>query len=138
MEREILQALQTATITAVETSSIPTMPIKFLGRVFTIPNDHRYIEVVHIPNNRTNEYWNEERTYQGLFRLVLHWPSDDAGVYTPLNFLKSVAAYFTKDKTFRNGLASVKIYDHPMMNMPIETGQETIIPVTLPYRCFAA
>lgn len=138
VEREILQALQTATITAVEASTMNELPIKMLGRSFSPPNDQKYLEVVHIPNNIGGQYWGNEKTYRGLFRLILHWPNNDAGVYDPMNVLASIASHFGKDTILRNGSVSVKILENPNLTGVIESGQETIFPLSMRYQCFRA
>lgn len=135
-EREILQALQTATIAAVAASTMPTLPIKVLGRTFNQPNNGRYLEIVHIPNNVGGEFWGDGKTYRGLFRLILHWGLDDAGVYQPMNVMASIASHFTKDSIFQNGDVSVKIYEEPDLTGVIEVAPETLYPVTIRYMSF--
>lgn len=136
IERNILSALQTATIAAVAASIMPALPIKAVGRTFEIPNNHCYLEIVQIPNNVTNEFWGNSKTYRGLFRLILHWGLDDAGAYPPLDVIASIADYFTKDKTFQSGSTSVKIYEEPDLTGVIEAPPELLFPVTIRYLSF--
>lgn len=135
-EKNILQALQTATIAAVAASTMPTLAIKPVGRTFDIPNNGRYLEIVHIPNNVQNEFWGNSKTYRGLYRLMLHWVADDAGAYLAMETIASVASYFTKDKTFQNGGISVKVYEQPDLTGVIEAPPELLFPVTIRYVSF--
>jgi hypothetical protein len=133
IEREILQALQTATINAVSASTMPLLPIKALGRTFDPPGDGRWLEIVHIPNNVIGQFWADGKTYRGLYRLILHWGLDDAGVYQPMDVIASIAAGFPKGSIFQNGSVSVKIYDEPDLVGVIEASPETLYPVTIRY-----
>lgn len=136
VEREIIEALQKATTAAVAASTRPTLPVKYLGITFEIPNDHKYLEIVHIPNNVDNEFWGSEKTYRGLFRLLLHWPIDGAGVYPPTSLMKSISSHFTKGSRFTAGGVSVKIYEEPDLTGMIEQPPELLFPVTIRYMSF--
>lgn len=132
-ERAILQALQTATISAVSASIMPLLPIKMLGRTFNLPDDGRWLEIAHIPNNVIGQYWADGKTYRGLYRLILHWGLDDAGVYQPMDVIASISVGFSKGSIFQNGSVSVKIYDEPDLTGVIEASPETLYPVTIRY-----
>lgn len=137
IEQQILQALQTAVIAACAQSTIPTLPIKAIGRSFEPPNDQRYLEIVQIPNNITNEFWNESKTYRGMLRLILHWPIDDQGAYPPIATLQSIVSYFAKGKSLINGNVSVKITENPDFMGQIQGSPDTIYAVSVRYQCFA-
>lgn len=143
IETDVLTALQQAALAAFDVSSLFALSgwsketrVKAMGRTFTIPGDNRYVELVNIPNNRTNDYWNGERVYQGNFRIILHWNIDDSGVYPPMTYLDEIASYFDKGKIFSSGAANVRIYDFPGASNMIAAGSELLFPLTLPYRCF--
>jgi hypothetical protein len=129
---EILQALQEAATAAVAASSTPTLAIKYLGRTFIVPSDQKWLELVFIPNTPDNQFFGGEKNYMGMFRLILHWPNDDAGVYGPINVLKSIAGYFTKDR-WLNG---VKITNEPNMQTPIADGTEALYAAFIRYSAF--
>lgn len=135
-DKLILQAFQTATLLAVKASIEPALPVQMLGRVFEPPDDQKYLQLVFIPNNRTGETWGKEKTYQGLVRLVLHWPINDEGVYDPIDLIMSVASYFDKTNTLRNGGLSLKLYEDPNFTGMVEPGSELLFPVSMPYRSF--
>lgn len=127
----ILAALQDGVEAAVAASSMPTLPIKYLGRSWTPPNDQQWLELIFIPNN-TSDFWGSEQNYRGMFRMVLHWPNDDEGAYPPMQLLKSIASYFTKDRL----LQKVQIYETPKLGGVLENGAETLYPASLRYQSF--
>lgn len=131
-DQQILEALQKATTAAVEASTTPDMPVKYIGRTFTPPDDQKYVEVVFIPNNRNNDHWGNEKNYQGLFRLVLHWPADEQGAYPPMRALASICAPFSKDMRLQN----VVISANPDFGGPLEQGAELLYPASMRYQCF--
>lgn len=135
-DRLVIEALQKAVIAAVAASSLPTLPIKALMRNFEIPSDQKYLEVVYIPNNINGEFWNDEKTYQGIMRLILHWPINDDGAYEPLDVITSIASYFTKNRALQNGSVTVKIYQNPDLTGVIEGEKDNIFPVSIFNRCF--
>src|SRR6476660_2008262 len=105
----ILKVLQTAVIAAVAASVLPALPIKVVGRTYVPENDQKWLEIVWIPNNPTGDFLGDDKNYAGMIRLVLHWPNNDAGAYSPIEVIASVAAYFTKDRH----LGAVKISEPP-------------------------
>jgi len=133
----VLKALVEAAKTAVVASSKSTLPIQHFGRNFDIPDDHKYIELIDIANDRSNDYWGTERVYQGSFRLILHWPKNDEGIYEPSGYIDELGSMFPKEKTFISGGMVVKIYDHPVNSGMITDSAELLFPLVLPYRCFA-
>lgn len=134
-EQEILQALQTGAIAAINGAGSP-LPIKAIGRTLS-PSPARYWEFVQIVNNMQNEYWGGERVYRGMFRLILHWQPDEAGAYPAMTIRDSVALLLPKGSILRQGSSAVQLYDHPDAGSAIESGAELLFPVSLPYRSFA-
>lgn len=128
---EILKVLQTAALDAVAASTMPALPVKPYGRTWVVPNDQKWLELVFIPNNR-EDYWGDEKNYTGMFRLILHWPNDDAGVYAPGAVITSIASYFAKDRPLQN----VRIYDNPNSMGVLEEGSELLFPISIRYQCF--
>jgi|SRR5882757_1450985 len=127
----VIAVLQDGITAAVAASTMPTLPVKYLGRSWTPPNEQQWLELVFIPNN-TNDFWGDEQNYRGMFRMVLHWPNDDEGVYPPLAVLKSIAGYFTKDRALQN----VQIYETPKLGGVLENGAETLYPASLRYQSY--
>jgi hypothetical protein len=130
---DILETLQQAVIVAVTQSQSPTLPVKYVGRDFDIPDDQKWLELVFIPSNRKNDFWGSEKNYMGLMRLILHWPNDGAGVYAPMRMLASIALYFTKERHLQN----VKICETPdLTSGPLEQGKELLFPASMRYQSF--
>jgi hypothetical protein len=127
----ILATLQDAVAAAMAASTTPTLPVKYIGRSWVVPDDQKWLELVFIPNN-TSDFWGNEKNYRGMFRMVLHWPNDDEGAYPPMAVLKSIASYFTKDRH----LQSVQIYETPNLGGVLEDGPETLYPASLRYQSF--
>lgn len=131
---QLLRGLQGAVKDAVAASDLPTLPIAFWGRIFTPPDDQKWLELIHIPANRTDEYWGDERTYRGTLRLALHWPNDDMGAYPPMAILDSITAWFTKGRL----MGPVKVSDVPDAAAPLDLPPETVYPVAIRYDGFVS
>lgn len=129
---DILQTLQTAAIAAVAASTMPLLPIKAVGRTFTPPSDQKYLELIYIPNHRNGDFYGNEKNYQGLFRLILHWKNDDKGAYGPLAVLASIASYFSKDQM----LGQVQITENPNLTGVLEEPSETLYPCSIRFVSF--
>ena len=134
MDSNILSALQTATTAAVAVSSIPTLPIKYVGLTFVPPNNQRYLECVFLPSNILNGYWGQSRVYRGAYRLLLHWGIDGGGPYVPLDHLQSIANYFSKSRVLASG---VRILNEANIGGPVEVESDVIWPATVDYRLFS-
>lgn len=134
-DRKILQALQTTTLAAVAASTMPTLPVQPVGRTLVPPPD-KWLEVVFIPNNINGEFWDAGKTYRGLFRLLLHWPVIDEGVYEPMDVLASISAHFPIGALFQKDAVSVKIYQEPDLDGVIQSAPELIFLVTIRYETF--
>lgn len=134
IETQILQALQTKAIAAINADFSP-LPIKAIGITLS-PSPPKYWQFVQIVNNLENEYWGESRVYRGIFRLILHWQPDNKGAYPAMTIRDAVASRFRKDEILINGVTNVQIYDHPNAASVIEDGREMLLPLSLPYRSF--
>lgn len=139
-EKEILEALQKGVIAAVAASIKPLLPVKYVGRNFTKPTDSNWLEVIYIPNNITNEFWANGKTYRGLLRLVLHWGMKDAGAYEPMQVIESIASYFSKGlKLVDTGnTVRISINDIPNLLNVMEEPPEMLIPLSIRYHFFSA
>lgn len=138
-EDKILKALQKAVIAAVAAAAstdLPATAVKYVGRNFTPPGDKAWLEVVHIPNNITGEFWADGKTYQGLLRLILHWPMVDKGAYTPIILIESIGNYFTKGSKFTQDDVVVTVTDNPDLMAVMEEPPYMILPLSIRYRHF--
>lgn len=132
IEREVIDTLQVAAAEAVVNSSVPGLPIAFIDVNFDPPENGKYLELVHVPNNGENETWGEEKTYRGMFRLILHWPKDGGGTLAPMDILASISAYFTKDRE----LGALRITNPPNFTGKLDMESEILYLSSLRYSRF--
>lgn len=126
---DILKALQQGVTAAVAASTMPALPVSYIGVKFTKPDNGKWLELIFIPNNPEGDQWGEEaKSYRGIFRMVLHWPNDGAGVYRAGAVLASIADYFEVDRL----LSGVQISGKDITGVIFE-GDETLMPVSLRY-----
>lgn len=105
------------------------IPIKYVGRVWKVPADQKYLEVVWIPTNG-NWFWSDRNNDTGLFRLILHWPTDDRGAYSPMQYMEqNVLPLFPKGP-MGDGMS---LQTAPNFNGPLEMGHEILYPWTIRY-----
>lgn len=97
------------------------------------------LEVVHIRNNRNNEYWDKSRTYQGILRVLYRFENDSSGSIPRVEYLEGLAEQLPKGTTLIKNSASVVIYDNPDVGDTIvdEEGGGLFIPLTFLYRDWA-
>lgn len=131
-EKDIIKALQSKIVSVVNN----VLPVKYLNINFQIPDDGKWWEVVYIPNNVENEFWGKEKTYQGILRLVLHWPQNNEGIYKALEEMTRVAEGFDKGEILNFNDISLKIYETPSTTGILEEAPNLIIPLTIKYTCF--
>jgi len=136
IEAKISDVLFVQVSAAVAASSLPTLPIKFPGRKFTIPGDNKYLEIFTIKANPTGEYYGNERTYQGTLRGLLHWPLDDAGAIPILTFLDELAGLIPKGARYAVDTYWIMIYDTPDVGNEVEDRGDRFYPISWRYRCF--
>lgn len=122
---------------AVRSSSIAGLAIQYPGLEFTPPNDSTYLEIIHVRNNRRNEYWTEERTYQGTVRLMLHWGKQKEGIIPAVRYLEELASSFAKGSHWTTDDINLLIYDAPDVGGIIVDNGRVMIPLSFPYRNFA-
>lgn len=134
VERYILEALQKGVTLAVGTS----IPVKYVNTNFKAPSNGKWWEVVYIPNNVTDEFWDEGKTFQGVLRLILHWPQSNTGAYLAMDEMKRVADSFIKGNIYTDPLnqVRVKIQEHPNCTGVLEQSPEFLLPLTIRYSCF--
>lgn len=133
-EADILGSLQGGVIAAVQACSDPDLPVAYVDVAFTKPDDQKWLEVIHIPNNRTGDFFGQEKNYMGLLRLLLHWPNDGAGPYRPLELLASISEYFTNGML----LGAVQITQPGNYSGALREGDEVVYPLELRYVSYRA
>lgn len=130
IESEIIDLLQKHVTKAVA----GFFPVKYLNT--NIEATDSFWEIVYIPNNVENEFWDKGKTYQGILRLILHWPADNRGIYTPLQEAERVAAEFAKGLELFSNDVKVIITDNPNLTSLNEDDGKLLIPLTIRYLCF--
>lgn len=108
------------------------LPLKMPRRIFTPPNDQKYIEVFRLPNDLARN-WGNEKLFRGIIRVGLHWPMDDQGDFPALQVCEQIANAFPKGHVMTYGAARLMISDVPKITEPLDSGQETIFPVSFTY-----
>lgn len=134
METYILKALQKKVTEAVGN----TIHVKYLNVNFTVPANGKWWEIVYIPNNVRDQFWAEGKTYQGVMRLILHWPQNSGGAYAAMEEVRRVSDFFNKGDKFQDPdeNVTVKIQEHPDVTSVIEESPQLLIPLTIRYSCF--
>lgn len=141
VETKILQALQTAALTAIDAMPIP-LAVKTFGRTSIKDASNadykgsRWLEFVHIPNNPSDTTWGSEKDYQGNFRIILHWEIDDAGPYEPMAYIDALAELLPKQASVWKDGVRVQLYKNPTASGMIQGEGDLLFPLTLAYRCF--
>lgn len=132
IESKILNLLQKKVTEVVNN----VYPVKYINT--NMKAKDKFWEIVYIPNNIENEFWNEGKTYRGILRLILHWPQDNKGVYKPMEEVERVADGFEKGLELFDDVNSVKvsITDNPDCTNVIEDEGKLLIPLTIKYLCF--
>lgn len=134
IESKIIKRLQERAIEVIDDKNIKCLNINF-----DPPVDEKWWEVVYIPNNVQDEFWSgSDKTYKGIFRLILHWPQKSQGVYKPLEEVERVAGGFPKDLELFSSDNSIKIIltDTPDINNLSEDRPQFTIGLTIKYTCF--
>lgn len=114
-------------------SPLTSLPFKMPGRIFTPPNDQKFIEVVKLSND-FGQTWGSEKIFQGFVRVIVHWPNDDSGIVQPTSLCETIVDAFPKGLQLVYGLARLQIMEVPVILDPITGGQESLYPVSFAYR----
>ena len=132
-QSEMLQLLQTATRKAVEQSSVANWiaekRISYVSVRFNVPNDSKYLEIVHVPNDE-DYFLSGQQPKQGILRLILHWPKDGSGAYEPYRLIEEIASFFSID-TRQEGF---QVSGEPKINQTLVLDKEILYPATIRYR----
>lgn len=134
IESKIIKCLQSKAIEVIGDKNIKCININF-----NPPVDKKWWEIVYIPNNVENEFWNDkDKTYKGIFRLILHWPQKSQGIYKPMEEVERVAEGFPKNLELFSEDNSVKVIltDTPNVTKIIEDRPQLMIGLTIKYTCF--
>jgi len=110
-------------------------PIKWPNRTLAIPNDDKWLEVIHQPNGAARAMLGDIDPDQGLLRIGVHWPVDQ-GDEPPHAVCLQVAALYPKALRLIGSTMRLEIYEKPAIGGAIEDGQSVFYPVSIRYRVF--
>lgn len=140
MEQFVIKALQKGVTAAVVGSLLPETSVKYIGKTFETPENGKWLEIVHIPNNRVGQFWSDGKTYQGVMRLLYHSPEDNRGIYDPLSVLQSVLTGLPKGSKLKDDPTTpnvtITITEKPNVLNIIEESPNLLIPVSVRYSFF--
>lgn len=131
-EALILEALQQGVTDAVLASIEPQLPVSYVEVTFNTPDDNKWLEIVHFPNNMQGDFWGNEKNHRGILRLILHWPNNGGGPYGPLQLLGSISDYFWTGRV----LSGVKVYSRADFTGIVQDGDDSMYPVSIRYESF--
>lgn len=114
----------------------PALPIQYPNLPFTSPADGYWLDVLHFRNRNRNLAWGAETEHLGFLQVGVVSPSSVPQVRA-LDTAGIIAAWFAKGTDLRYGSAVVRIQEKPSVESPVQDGHKLIIPVSIPYRCFA-
>jgi hypothetical protein len=111
--------------------------VKFPNRMLAVPNDDKWIEVIHQPNGVARSLLGDANKDpdQGLMRVGVHWPVD-AGDDDPSALCLQIQVLYAKGTRFQAAGLTVEIYEKPSIGGAIEDGQTVLFPVSIRYRVF--
>ena len=133
IESKIIEALQKQAIKTINDNK----HVKCLNVNYNPPSNKRWWEIIYLPNNYENEYWDKGKTYRGIFRLILHWPQKNEGIYKPMEEVERVAKGFEKGTILTDDMNNVKVQisDNPDVTSIIEEESGLLIGLTIKYLC---
>lgn len=135
IETNVLRAIIGGAISAIGAD----YPIKAPGRVFTPPNNQKYVEIIIIRDRNGNESWGQEQLFSGDVTLILHWPLNaDDGIYVATEAIAAIAARLPKGARFQHNQANLLITDHARLNDPIEERADMLYSAIVPYSYYHA
>lgn len=133
-DEDVIKALQESIIQVVASSTKPQFPIKFINVTFNKPDDDKWLELIHIPNNPSDTCWGDEKVYRGIFRFILHWPNNGGGSYDAYRYAEELAKKYVKGQRI-GGLLQLQ-NSARIITVDDQSG-ELLIPVSLQYSAFS-
>lgn len=133
IESKIIKLLQTKGLEVINSKNVKCINVNF-----NPPADKDWWEFVYIPNNVENEFWDSEKTYRGIFRIIFHGTRKTQGVYKPMEEVEKVANGFEKGLELfsDDGDIKVVITEKPNLTNIIEEQTGLLIGLTIRYICF--
>jgi hypothetical protein len=131
-ELTIIKLLQKAV------TPLTTLPVKYLNTNFKPPENGKWWEVLFIPTDVPDTTLGNEQMFQGIFRLLLHWPQDNKGVYKALEEVDVMREGFKKGSRFDDVATNttVSVRENPDVSSIVEESPNLLIPLTIKYHCY--
>lgn len=132
-ERYVLEALMAKVAAAIA----DVHPAKYPLTTINPPSSHPWWEILYLPNNPDGEFWGDEKTYQGIVRLILHYPMKNE-VFDAMDEVSRVSDQIKKGELLQDAgrNVTVKISEEPDTGAPMEEAPEALIPLTVRYTSF--
>lgn len=113
----------------------PSLPIQFPNLTFPQPDNGRWLEIVHLPNDVLDTLWDTENpgVHRGLLRILVHY-SSDIGTVVVANIIDRICAHFAKGTTLESDGVRVRVTSQPSNASWVRTKDETFMPVTVSYQ----
>lgn len=107
------------------------------------PSDHPeysenvYLDIKHFRNTNLSPTWGNEKTLLGLYQISIVDPRQ-AGEISATAIASQIIDLYAKNSNLFEGSTRVLIYEQPSLLSTVQSGQKSIYPVSIPYRCFKA
>lgn len=133
IESKIIKLLQTKALEIINDKNVKCINVNF-----NPPADKNWWELIYIPNNIENEFWDSGKTYRGVFRIIFHGTRKIQGVYKPMEEVERVADKFEKGMVLYSEEDDVKVIvtEKPNLTNIIEEQTGLLIGLTIRYLCF--
>lgn len=98
--------------------------------------DGKYVELLVLDLDPARTTWGDEKLQNGALRIILHWPTNNEGMYEPDELVREFASAFVKDEVYFKNDARVTITDNPGPVLTDTVGHDNTFAVSVPYQCF--
>lgn len=115
----------------------PVLPIAWPNLSFTKPTGG-YLRVTHVPNMNRRLFIGSTGPHQRLGLLQIDvFGKKNENIAVTGEVAGKVAAHFPADLKMRFGDMTVRVTAAPTVAQPMDDDTHVLVPVTVPYECFA-
>lgn len=101
-------------------------------------SEKMYLEVRHFRNTSLGGTWGTDRTLMGILQVSVINPKQD-GELEAVDIAGLLTKHFEKNTIIWTDQAErIVIYEPPTLLTPLQDGQKSAYPVSIPYRCYQA
>lgn len=113
----------------------PALPIKWPGRAFDPPDDRKYFEIIHFPNDPIDYDWQDHATtFHGILQINLHHPINLGSVVLSEICDNVINNYFAKNTILMESTTRLQIDTVPSVGNIVENAGEVFTPIRVRYR----